>query len=248
MPRDRRFIPDVGHALEARVVAAHGLATHVAHAVRAPHVAAAVHRVAPHKAAVHPARVPHAVAARTATPKVVINEQFAAFEVAFTKALSTFFASIPAGSAASSGTFDGYIITSTDLLSQQLVSYFNSLPNKLPANTPGTTSIYGSRAAIQTFIQQQITGTSTNPNQFTGAPNNLQTNLLNVPLPSTVNQSAADLYIESADQVIEATRLQILDGVQALFKNGAPVNFNTSSTSSSGSSSSGSSSPTSGTG
>ncbi len=242
MPKGRRFIPDGCDALEARVAAAHGLAAHVAHA------AAVSHRAAPHKAAIHPIRAPRAVAPGPAAPKVEINEQYAAFSVAFTQAVGTFFASIPPGTAASSGTLDGYIITSTDLLSQQLVSYFNGLPYKLPANTPGTTSIYGSRAAIQTFVQQQITGTSTNPDQFTGAPNNLQTNLLNVPLPAAINPSGADLYIESADQVIEASRLQTLDGVQALFKNGAPVNYNTSPTSTSPGSLTGSSPSGTGTG
>jgi hypothetical protein len=136
-------------------------------------------------------------------------------------------AQVPTSASSSAASiFPGYITSSTQQLAVKLVSYFNSLPFKLPRmfafpHQPQRTG------AIQQYVFQVAAGTS---------PTSLKNSLLSVTLPQT---AGGDLQIYNAaiDTAITASRLQMLDGVQQIFAHKlqvVPISTSASSTTTTG--------------
>jgi hypothetical protein len=138
-------------------------------------------------------------------------------------------AQVPTSASSSAASiFPGYIISSTQQLAVKLVSYFNSLPFKLPRMFafPHQAQRTG---AIQQYVFQVAAGASAT---------SLKNSLLSVTLPQT---TGGDLQIYNAaiDTAINASRLQMLDGVQQIFAHKlqvVPTSTSASSTTTAGTS------------
>jgi hypothetical protein len=130
--------------------------------------------------------------------------------------------------------FPSYIIASTQQLAVRLVSYFNSLPFKLPRMyaPPHQSQRAG---AIQQFVYQAVAGT---------APTSLQQSLLGVTLPQTPG-SDLQIYDAVIATVVNGSRLQLLGNVQQIFAGKLPI-IPINSSGGSGSSSTGGTGSTSG--
>lgn len=149
-------------------------------------------------------------------------------------ATGTVLSAIVPSSAQSSASsiFPSYITNSTIQMGISLVEYFNNVPVKLPRfNAPPHQP--APRGAIQMYVYKSVAGT---------ASTSLQQLLLAIPLPETPG-SDLDIYRASVNSAVEASRLQVIAGVQQIFastlKISAPApanrlgeNFNSSSTSS----------------
>ena len=126
--------------------------------------------------------------------------------------------------------FPSYITNSTIQMGTSLVEYFNNVPVKLPRfNAPPHQP--APRGAIQMYVYKSVAGI---------ASTSLQQLLLAIPLPGTPG-SDLDIYVASVNSAVEASRLQVITGVQQIFagtlKISAPApanrlgeNFNSSST------------------
>jgi hypothetical protein len=217
MPVNRKFIPSSWDNLESRLVATHGVVAPAAH----------LHAVVKHPVAHAPKVVVPKAKPITLSPSTEINQEFASFTADFNAVVNQIFQSPTAASGLS-----GYIEARVSLMAQRLINYFNNLPIKLPTNQPGTLSPYGPRAAIQTFIEQElVTGIPAQNNQPLSGMTPLVTNLINVPFPTPpLTPQSEGLYLISANAVIETARLETLAGVQGLFNHGSPQIFPTTTT------------------
>jgi hypothetical protein len=102
--------------------------------------------------------------------------------------------------------FPSFIINRTAQMAITLVEYFNSLPLKLPKfNAPPHTP--NQRGAIQTYVYQQVAGSS---------PTGLQQSLLSITLPTTAG-SDLTIYDAAAAAAIEQSRQLTLNGVNQVF-------------------------------
>jgi hypothetical protein len=99
-----------------------------------------------------------------------------------------------------------FVADRTSKLSQDLVTYFNRLPIRLP-RIPGAYHTPRPETAIQFLVANQIAGQG---------PQQLLQQLTTQPLPSGSNE-AVELYLATIDTIIESSRAQILEGVRLLF-------------------------------
>ncbi len=99
-----------------------------------------------------------------------------------------------------------YVADRTLRLSQDLVTYFNRLPIRLP-RIPGAYHTPRPETAIQFLLANQIAGQG---------PQLLLQQLTSQPLPSG-SDAAVELYLATIDIMIESSREQILEGVRLLF-------------------------------
>lgn len=140
--------------------------------------------------------------------------------------------------------FPTYITISTQQLAVNLVAYFNSLPFKLPRMyaPPHQSQRSG---AIQQYVYQLVAG---------GQATSLQRTLSTISLPATPG-SDLQIYDAAVKMALDASKTQMLSGVQQIFAGKLPVvpingssSSNSGTTSGSSSTASGSSSTTSGSG
>lgn len=156
---------------------------------------------------------------------------------------TTLTAQVPTSASSSAASiFPSYIISSTDQLAVKLVAYFNSLPFKLPRMFAFPHQDQRS-GAIQQYVYQLVAGASSK---------SLQQTLLAVTLPQTAGGDL-QIYQAAVNTAVNATRLQMLSGVEQIFAGKLQVvptslsgtsasttgTGSTSSTSTSGSSSTG---------
>jgi hypothetical protein len=141
-------------------------------------------------------------------------------------------------SSAAAAIFPNYVTSATQQLAVNLVSYFNALPFKLPRMFafPHQSQRTG---ALQQYVYQVAAG---------GGPDSLRSTLNAVTLPATPGGDL-QIYQSTVMTAINASRLQMLDGVQQIFAGKLQVVptslVSSSSASTSGTSSTGTSSPTS---
>jgi hypothetical protein len=147
---------------------------------------------------------------------------------------TTLSATVPTSASSAAATiFPGYIISSTNQLAVNLVSYFNNLPFKLPRMFafPHQSQRTG---ALQQYVYQIVAGTG---------PDSLRTILLAVALPATPGGDL-QIYQSTIETAVNASRTEMLSGVQQIFAGKmqvVPTSLVSSSTSSSGTSSTSSS-------
>ena len=125
--------------------------------------------------------------------------------------------------------FPSFITANSQQLAVKLVSYFNSLPFKLPRMFafPHQDARSG---ALQQYVYQIVAGASVN---------SLEQTLLAVTLPQTPGGDL-QIYQSAVTTAINASRLQMLDGVQQIFSGKlqvVPTSISNSSTSSASTSS-----------
>jgi hypothetical protein len=108
--------------------------------------------------------------------------------------------------------FPSYITASTQALAVNLISYFDSLPFKLPRKW-APPHYPQSGGALQQYVEQVLVGPSAT---------SLEQSLLAVALPTTVG---ADLQIYSNTilTVVNTSRLNMLNGVEQIFAKKLPV-------------------------
>lgn len=99
-----------------------------------------------------------------------------------------------------------FVADRTSRLSQDLVTYFNRLPIRLP-RMPGAYHTPRPETAIQFLLANQIAGQG---------PQLLLQQLTSQPLPSG-SDAAVELYLATIDTIVESSREQILEGVRLLF-------------------------------
>lgn len=99
-----------------------------------------------------------------------------------------------------------YVADRTQRLSQDLVTYFNRLPIRLP-RIPGAYHTPRPETAIQFLVANQIAGQG---------PQQLLEQLTTQPLP-VGSEAAVELYLATIDTIIGNSREQILEGVRLLF-------------------------------
>ncbi len=139
-------------------------------------------------------------------------------------------AQVPSSASSSAGTiFPSFITANSQQLAVKLVSYFNSLPFKLPRMFafPHQDARSG---ALQQYVYQIVAG---------AAATSLEQTLLAVTLPQTPGGDL-QIYQSAVTTAINASRLQMLDGVQQIFSGKlqvVPTSASSSSTSSAGTSS-----------
>jgi hypothetical protein len=133
--------------------------------------------------------------------------------------------------------FPNYITTSTQQLAVNLVAYFNSLPIKLPRMyaPPHQSQRSG---ALQQYVFQQVAGPEST---------SLQKSLLAVALPTTPGADL-EIYDAAVKAALDASRTQLLSGVQQIFAGKLPVIPINASTTSSSTSTAGTSSSSTGGG
>jgi hypothetical protein len=120
---------------------------------------------------------------------------------------TTLSAQIPTSGTSSAGSiFPSYITASAKQLAVKLVNYFNTLPFKLPRMFafPHQDARSG---AIQQYVYQVVAGAS---------PNSLEQSLLAITLPQTPGGDL-QIYQAAVGTAVNASRLQMLDGVQQIF-------------------------------
>jgi hypothetical protein len=104
--------------------------------------------------------------------------------------------------------FPSYIINRTQQMAMSLVTYFNSLPLKLPYyNAPPHTP--NQRGAIQNFVYGQVAGHGL-------TVSSLQQSLLAVLLPTTAG-SDLTIYNAAVASAVELSRQAVLDGVSQIY-------------------------------
>lgn len=102
--------------------------------------------------------------------------------------------------------FPSYIANRTAQMAISLVSYFNSLPHRLPYfNTPPHTP--NQRGAIQAYVYQQITGV---------AATSLAGSLSAITLPTTA-ESDLKIYDAAVAAAVEQSRLITHNGVRQVY-------------------------------
>jgi hypothetical protein len=133
--------------------------------------------------------------------------------------------------------FPGYITTSTQQMAINLVSYFNSLPIKLPRfyARPHQPQRAG---ALQQYVYEVVAGSATT---------SLKNSLLAITLPQTLDGDL-QIYDAAVKAAINASETQMLSNVQQIFAGKFPVVVSSSTGSSGSTAGTGSTSTTSGTG
>ncbi len=126
-------------------------------------------------------------------------------------------------SASAGAIFPGYITVSSQALAVNLVSYFNTLPFKLPRMYAPPHQDHRA-GAIQQYVYQIIAGS---------ASTSLEQQLLAVALPLTPGGDL-QIYDTTITTAINASRIKMLDSVQQIFANKLPVVPTTSSLATSG--------------
>ena len=116
-------------------------------------------------------------------------------------------ANIPITAASSAAAiFPSFITTRSQQMAINLVVYFNNFPIKLPAfNAPPHTPIQ--RGAIQSFVYQQVAGSS---------PTSLVRSLLAIPLPTTTSLDAT-IYNSAVLAAVQQSQQRVLSGVNQIF-------------------------------
>lgn len=119
-------------------------------------------------------------------------------------------ATVPAsGSAASAaGLFTSYVFQRAEQLAQDLVTFLNRLPVKLP-RVPGQPRKPGPRNAVQLYTTSTILGSD---------PNSLISTLQAIPLPVDLGPSRV-LYEATTGTAIDQSRSSLLEGMRLLFAN-----------------------------
>jgi hypothetical protein len=140
---------------------------------------------------------------------------------------TTLAANVPtSASSAAASIFPGYITSSTIQLAVNLVSYFNSVPFKLPRMFafPHQNQRTG---ALQQYVYQVVASTG---------PDSLRTILLSVALPATPGGDL-QIYQAAVTAAVDASESQMLSNVQQIFAGKlqvVPTSLVSSSSSSSG--------------
>lgn len=118
-------------------------------------------------------------------------------------------ASVPStGAATAAGLFSTFVLYRAQAMAQQIVSYLNRLPIKLP-RVPGLPRQPGPRNALQLYTTSALLGS---------APNSLVSSLLSVPLPADTGSSLI-LYDAATQSILDQSRLALLEGMRLLFAN-----------------------------
>jgi hypothetical protein len=121
---------------------------------------------------------------------------------------TTLTANVPTSASTSAAMiFPSFITNSTVQLATRLVKYFNNVPITLPRKiTPPHQP--QQTGAIQEFVYRAIAGP---------ASTSLQQLLLAIPLPTTPGPELVEIYDAAVNDAINASRLQVLTGVQQIW-------------------------------
>lgn len=115
-------------------------------------------------------------------------------------------ASVPAPMDSTPTILPSFVQQRVAQMTQQIVTYFNRLPIKLPKSpTPPRTSTQ--RNSVQFFVNQTLQG---------GGPESLSTALLTLALPTTTG-SSLQLYDQAFRATIDVNRETMIEGIRILF-------------------------------
>jgi hypothetical protein len=134
-------------------------------------------------------------------------------DVSLNPTVTQIVAQVPNSAATSAASiFPSFITANSQALAVNLVSYFSSLPFKLPRKFAFPHQRQ-SGGAIQQYVDQLVVGTS---------PNSLEQTLLAIALPTTPGGDL-DIYDQTIATAVDASRSRMLDGVEQIFANKLPV-------------------------